>query len=51
MGRKKEAQKSKAQQIVDDYVLESSNQTDPMGSYTGKSLNPDDVPTQDADDL
>ncbi|MBU5451085.1 hypothetical protein [Acetivibrio sp. MSJd-27] len=43
--------KSIAQQIVDDYVLQSSNDTDPLGSYTGKALNPDDVPTQDADDL
>ena len=43
--------KSIAQQIVDDYVLQSSNDTDPLGSYTGKALNPDDVTTQDADDL
>ncbi len=40
-----------AQQIVNDYVLESSNETDPLGSYTGKPLNPEDLPTQDADDL
>jgi len=25
--------------------------TDPMGSWTGRPLDPDDVPVQDADDL
>lgn len=25
--------------------------TDPMGSWTGKPANPDEVPVQDADDL
>ena len=42
---------STAQKIVDDYVLKSSNETDPLGSYTGKARTPEDVPTQDADDL
>ena len=26
-------------------------QTDPYGSYTGRALDPDDLPVQDADDL
>lgn len=25
--------------------------TDPSGSYTGKPMNPDEVPVQDSDDL
>jgi len=32
-------------------VLECSEQTDPLGSYTGKPLDEDDVPVQDVDDL
>lgn len=53
MKKQEKSKQSKplSQQIVDDYVLQSSNDTDPLGSYTGKALNPDSVPTQDADDL
>ena len=28
-----------------------SHKTDPFGSYTGNPKNPDETPTQDADDL
>lgn len=27
------------------------NETDPLGSYTGRPADPDDMPVQDADDL
>ena len=29
----------------------SDRRADPLGSYTGKARTPEDVPTQDADDL
>ena len=28
-----------------------AEKTDPNGSYTGKPLNPEEIPVQDADDL
>lgn len=28
-----------------------AKQTDPNGSYTGKPLDPEEIPVQDADDL
>lgn len=34
-------------------ILEDNNQSksDPLGSYTGRPENPNEVPVQDADDL
>lgn len=32
-------------------IMDCSEKTDPLGSYTGKPLDRDDVPVQDADDL
>lgn len=32
-------------------IMDCSENTDPLGSYTGKPLDRDDVPVQDADDL
>ena len=40
--------------IVDNInlpILDPSIETDPLGSYTGKPLDRDEVPVQDADDL
>ena len=48
--KESKAQK-KAQQVVDAYVGKSQLKSDPMGSWTGKPQNPNDVPVQDADDL
>lgn len=41
----------KAQQVVDAYVGEAQLKSDPMGSWTGKAKNSNEVPVQDADDL
>ena len=43
--------KSLAQQVVECYTEQAQLDTDPMGSWTGKPADPDDVPVQDADDL
>ncbi len=32
-------------------IFQDSVRTDPLGSYTGKPADPDDVPVQDVDDL
>lgn len=37
--------------IVNAIVNQKPSKTDPNGSYTGKPLNPYEVPVQDADDL
>lgn len=47
---KKEPQK-KAEQVAEAFVKASSFQTDPLGSYTGKTLDPYEKPVQDVDDL
>ncbi|MBE7027334.1 MAG: hypothetical protein E7410_07245 [Ruminococcaceae bacterium] len=48
--KESKAQK-KAQQVVDAYVDKSQLKSDPMGSWTGKPQNSNEVPVQDADDL
>jgi len=46
---------SKAQKMADSatqaFISEKSLETDPQGSYTGYPKDPNEVPTQDADDL
>ncbi len=49
--QKENNKQSKAQQVVDAFVKKSSQKTDPLGSYTGKPLDANSVPTQDQDDL
>ena len=49
-GKESKAQR-KAQQVVDAYVGVSQLKADPMGSWTGKPQNANEVPVQDADDL
>ena len=50
-------QKRKYFNIAFPWAINSENQetevihTDPMGSYTGRPDDPDEVPVQDADDL
>jgi hypothetical protein len=39
---------SKLKKLLKDV---NGSKTDPQGSYTGKPLNPNEVPVQDADDL
>lgn len=36
---------------VEEIIHISPSKTDPQGSYTGKPLDPDEVPVQDSDDL
>ncbi len=51
---KKNYSAPQAESKVDAVISEASNMDsrfDPNGSYTGKPLEPGDVPTQDADDL
>lgn len=36
---------------VRDIINSLPSRTDPNGSYTGRPLNPAEIPTQDADDL
>jgi len=37
--------------VVRDIVMQLPSRTDPNGSYTGRPLNEDEMPVQDADDL
>lgn len=37
--------------VINQVVSMKSCRTDPQGSYTGKPVNPYEVPVQDADDL
>ena len=41
----------KAQQVVDVYTSKEQMKTDPLGSWTGRPRNANEVPVQDADDL
>ena len=47
-GRKKQI---KMQRLTDSLVNQRPSKTDPDGSYTGKPMDPDAIPVQDADDL
>ncbi len=38
-------------QVINQVIRMKSCKTDPQGSYTGKPVNPYEVPVQDADDL
>lgn len=37
--------------IVNSIINEPPSDTDPFGSYTGKPMDPNETPVQDADDL
>ncbi len=50
-GKVNSAAQSKAEQLANAYIRESSLKTDPLGSYTGKCAQPKEKPVQDADDL
>lgn len=41
----------RAMEITDVFVSQGSMKSDPNGSYTGKPIDPNEVPVQDADDL
>ncbi len=41
----------KAQQVVDVYTSKEQMKTDPLGSWTGRPRNANEIPVQDADDL
>lgn len=41
----------KKRNCVEQIVTQTPSSTDPMGSYTGKPMDLDEVPVQDADDL
>ncbi len=47
----KKSPQKKAKQVAEAFVKASSFQTDPQGSYTGKTATPYEKPVQDADDL
>jgi hypothetical protein len=47
----KKAPMSKAQSAVDEFINESTLETDPLGSYTGYLDGEGFSPSQDADDL
>ena len=40
-----------AQQVVNVYAAKDQTKTDPLGSWTGRPRNANEVPVQDADDL
>lgn len=40
-----------AKEIVDSIINEPPSETDPLGSYTGRPMDENAVPVQDADDL
>lgn len=42
---------NKAKEAANEFATEKQLSTDPMGSYTGKPKNKDEIPVQDADDL
>ncbi len=41
----------KTQSVIDAFVSPKMKKSDPQGSYTGKPVNKNEVPVQDADDL
>lgn len=41
----------KTQSVIDAYASPKAKRSDPLGSYTGKPINKNEVPVQDADDL
>lgn len=43
--------KSKTKEVLKAFVSRGTMRADPMGSYTGKPIEKDQVPVQDADDL
>lgn len=47
----KSPQKSVYNNVVDSMINQPPQKNDPLGSYTGKPLDINEVPTQDADDL
>ena len=47
---KKRFQKNK-KDPVEEIIHMAPSKTDPQGSYTGKPLEPGEVPVQDSDDL
>ena len=42
---------TKGEMLAEEYIKQSSLDVDPFGSYTGKCVNADEKPIQDADDL
>lgn len=42
---------AKVQSVIRAYSSQKAKQSDPQGSYTGKPVNQNEVPVQDADDL
>ena len=43
--------KQKAEQAVERIMTEGPSFTDPLGMWTGKPANEEELPVQDADDL
>ena len=43
--------KRKIMNKVEEVIDNTPSKTDPLGSYTGLPVNPDERPVQDADDL
>ena len=43
--------KSENKSVSNIPIMHKSIQTDPLGSYTGKPLDDEEMPVQDADDL
>lgn len=46
-----QTQSVKNDPLVNDIVNQPPSDSDPNGSYTGRPMNENDTPTQDADDL
>ena len=54
MSKKKNGSQQNAhtKRLIQEMVRENyRNDTDPQGSYTGKPVDPEEIPAQDADDL
>jgi len=54
MSKKKNGSQQNAhtKRLIQEMVRENyRSDTDPQGSYTGKPIDPDEIPVQDADDL
>ena len=43
--------KKLGEEIAREFITRETIKSDPLGSWTGTPSDPDDVPTQDADDL
>ena len=48
---KREKKRVQQSSVVQDVLNQPPSKTDPLGSWTGRPMDRDEIPVQDADDL